>query len=272
MMKIGDFSRLTRISIRMLRYYDEHEILKPSYIDEETSYRFYDDQQLLIAHYIQFYRQLGFTSVQIKQLLDCGDKTEQLRIMKMHQVEIEMECDRAKEKLLQMKQAIEMLEKEDHYMKYDVEYKTIPAVRVMSTRGIIPSYDKEGLLWARLCSEPNAYGWDVQYRLGGAGRAIFYDEGFKEQEVDVEVCMEVENEFTNTDHLQFKTIPEQDCACVTFKGSYEQTTAVCEAIGAWIAEHGYSLNGENFCIYHVGHGSGEMEENFITEVCFPIKK
>ena len=46
MLKIGEFSRLSRISIRMLRHYDEAGILKPQSVDPVTGYRFYGEQQL----------------------------------------------------------------------------------------------------------------------------------------------------------------------------------------------------------------------------------
>ncbi len=46
MLKIGDFSKLSRVSIRMLRYYDEKELLKPAEIDASTGYRYYREDQL----------------------------------------------------------------------------------------------------------------------------------------------------------------------------------------------------------------------------------
>lgn len=60
MLKIGEFSRLSRISIRMLRHYDEAGILKPQSVDPVTGYRFYGEQQLLHACKIQILRQMGF--------------------------------------------------------------------------------------------------------------------------------------------------------------------------------------------------------------------
>lgn len=38
MFRIGEFSRLTQVTIRMLRYYDEMGLLKPSQIDPRTNY------------------------------------------------------------------------------------------------------------------------------------------------------------------------------------------------------------------------------------------
>ena len=49
MLKIGDFSKLSRVSIRMLRHYDEIGLLRPARIDPESGYRYYSDTQLLIV-------------------------------------------------------------------------------------------------------------------------------------------------------------------------------------------------------------------------------
>lgn len=74
MLKIGDFSKLSCISIRMLRYYDKQNMLKPSYIDEETGYRFYQITQLEEANMIMKLRSLDFSNKVIKEILN--DKTK----------------------------------------------------------------------------------------------------------------------------------------------------------------------------------------------------
>ena len=49
MLKIGEFSKLSRISIRMLRHYDETGLLRPTEIDRFTGYRYYCEDQLPVA-------------------------------------------------------------------------------------------------------------------------------------------------------------------------------------------------------------------------------
>ena len=46
MLKIGEFSKLSRVSVRMLRHYDEIGLLKPAEIDRFTDYRYYREDQL----------------------------------------------------------------------------------------------------------------------------------------------------------------------------------------------------------------------------------
>lgn len=47
MLKIGEFSKLSRVSVRMLRHYDELGLLAPSEVDPMTGYRYYSERQLI---------------------------------------------------------------------------------------------------------------------------------------------------------------------------------------------------------------------------------
>ena len=68
MLKIGDFSKLARISIRMLRYYDENGLLQPKTIDRFTGYRYYGEDQLPQAERIRALREMGFEVSTVQRL------------------------------------------------------------------------------------------------------------------------------------------------------------------------------------------------------------
>ena len=60
MLKIGTFSKLSRLSIRMLRRYDELGLLQPVHTDPFTGYRYYREEQLTTAGRIAALRDMGF--------------------------------------------------------------------------------------------------------------------------------------------------------------------------------------------------------------------
>ena len=70
MYKIGEFSKLTDLSIKTLRYYDEINILKPSKIDNFTNYRYYEEKDLERLKKILYLKRLGFTLEEIKNNID----------------------------------------------------------------------------------------------------------------------------------------------------------------------------------------------------------
>ena len=60
MLKIGDFSKLSRVSIRMLRHYDEIGLLAPGKVDAFTGYRYYGEEQLPTIYRINALKEMGF--------------------------------------------------------------------------------------------------------------------------------------------------------------------------------------------------------------------
>ena len=67
MFKIGEFSKLTQVSTRMLRYYDEMGLLKPAKVTE-AGYRLYDESSLKKLRQIMFFRELEVPLSEIKAI------------------------------------------------------------------------------------------------------------------------------------------------------------------------------------------------------------
>ncbi len=72
-MLIKDFAEVCGVSVRTLHYYDEIGLLKPSFVDEWTSYRYYDENSLLRMQEIMFYRELDFSLKNISQIISSPD-------------------------------------------------------------------------------------------------------------------------------------------------------------------------------------------------------
>ena len=72
-MLIKEFSEACGVSVRTLHYYDEIGLLKPSFVDEWTGYRYYDENSLLRMQEIMFYRELDFSLKNISQIITSPD-------------------------------------------------------------------------------------------------------------------------------------------------------------------------------------------------------
>lgn len=72
-MQIKEFAISCGVSVRTLHYYDETGILKPSYVDKNTGYRYYDEASLLRMQEILFYRELDFSLKSIAEILSSPD-------------------------------------------------------------------------------------------------------------------------------------------------------------------------------------------------------
>ena len=78
MLKIGEFSKLSRVSVRMLRHYDEIGLLKPAEIDHFTDYRYYREDQLPTAGRIAALKDMGFSLADIVRILEVYDDRDQM--------------------------------------------------------------------------------------------------------------------------------------------------------------------------------------------------
>lgn len=271
MLKIGEFSKLSRVSIRMLRHYDEIGLLTPETIDPFTGYRYYREAQLITANRITALKNMGFSLAGISQLLACWDDQAALEgHLLAKRAEAMEEAAEAERRLRLLDTAIERLRKDDMTMKYDVTVKTLPERYVASVRQVIPSYDREGDLWHIFVKETAHMG--IQDGDPALCTGIYHDGEFKEADVDVEIQKTVKGTYPDTEHVKFKTVPAARVASATFKGGYDQIGEVHEAVAAWVEDNGYAFDGLFFNIYHVSPHETRDPGEFVTEVCYPVRR
>jgi len=271
MLKIGDFSKLSRISIRMLRHYDEIGLLVPKTTDSFTSYRYYGEDQLPVASRITALKDMGFGLSAIGEILKSYNNPQALAdFLAIKQAEVLAEAEETGRRLLLLDTAIKRLRKDDTAMNYNVTLKNLPERYVASVRNVIPSYNQEGILWNLMMTETAPL--HMQPADNCCSLAIFHDEGYKENDVDVEIQITVKGSYPDTEHVVFKTMPVVEIASATYKGSYEQLTAVNRAGANWANDNGFEFNGAMFCIYHVSPAQTQNPDELVTEVCYPVKK
>lgn len=142
MFKIGVFSKMNKVTVKTLRYYDEIGLLSPSYVDDATGYRYYSGSQLPRLHRILALKQIGFSLHEIITAMSQDISTaEMLQHLQAKQVEISKNIAAERKKLLQVQAYLKILKQEANDMGYDVILKELPAVIVASMRRIIPDYN-----------------------------------------------------------------------------------------------------------------------------------
>ena len=270
MLKIGEFSKLSRISVRMLRHYDEIGLLMPEEIDPFTGYRYYSEAQLFTAGRINALKDMGFRLCDAAELLKCWEDRETLERRLLAQREAALlQAEEAARRLRLLDTALERLRK-DEPMKYDVTVKTIPERQVASVRQIIPSYDMEGSLWEIFLKETAHM--HIQDGDPVLCSATFYDGEYKESDVDVEIQKTVRGAYPDTEHVKFKTMPAVEVASAVCRGSYDQIGEATAAVVSWVEASGWAFDGPAFFIYHVSPHETNHPEEFVTELCYPVRK
>lgn len=264
LLQIGVFSRLARLSVRMLRHYAEHGLLVPAGVDPFTGYRYYRPSQLAVAEQIVRLRDAGFTVAEMVALragsVDHATLSAALagqRTQLLHQQDV------LNDRLATIDRLIDELQETP--MTFDVRLTTMPAMTIAAVRDVIGSYAAEYQLWERLMP-PLLAGGHVLLGLSGA---TFHDEDYQDTDTDVEVWTQVAAAFTATAPVSCRQVPERRVLMTTLQGSYDGMAAATAALGAEVAARGVQV-GPMFNIYRVGPAQNPDPDSWITDVCLPI--
>lgn len=269
MFKIGDFSKLTFVSVRMLRHYDEAGLFKPKKVDDFTGYRYYSAAQISTLNLIVRLRDMGFNVADITLVLNEPSKQKQKAMLVQKRSDIEGEIIKNHAILKQLNSAIKNMDKEKEKMSYQVKIKSIPTYTVVSVRDIIPNYASEGILWERIGKTPA-----MRFvKENGVCFAIYHDTDYKEKDVDVEVAMEVRHAFeTKADYTCRTTEAVKQMASILVPGDYINITPAFAYAGEWIEQNGYTVAGKHRQLTIKGPWNETDTANYLTEIQIPVTK
>lgn len=270
MLKIGTFSKLSRLSIRMLRRYDELGLLQPVHTDPLTGYRYYREEQLTTAGRIAALRDMGFGLSAIGALLEDGGREELDRRLAEQQRVLEALLAETRQRLRLLDTARAQLRKDESTMEYSVTLKNLPQRRAACVRMTLPSYEAEHQLWQVMARETAPLSLRLEEPC--LCSVTYYDGEYREREVDAEAQKTVRGDYPDTEHVRFRTLPAVTFASATFRGPYDKICAANAAVAAWVRDNGYAFDGPAFNIYHVNPSETDDPEEYVTEVCYPVKK
>ena len=282
MFKIGDFSKLSQLSVKTLRYYDELGLLKPVEVDRFTGYRFYSADQLPRLNRILALKDLGLSLEQIASLLNDDLPAAQIRgMLRLKQSEMRERVQEEQARLARVEARLRQIEQEGKMPTYEVVIKKTDPQLVASVRDIIPNFGAQGGLWDEL----DAFLHHQRVNPIGPCLTLYHDTEFKEQDVDVEVCEPLGNSVRGDGRVKVYTVPGvEKMACILHHGGFENIGEAYSKLTGWIAANGYRIVGPNREVYlaAVLHEKSDVEypanfltdkeENRLTEIQFPVEK
>lgn len=270
LLTIGEFSRLSRLSIRMLRHYDEHGVLTPTRVDPFSGYRQYSPALLRTARTIRALRDLGLGVAELAACAPLLDDVHAMRAVLDHQrARLLAEVGAVEARVREVDRLITVLEGTAmSTTSTAVERRTIPARTVASVRGTIAEYKDEGCLWQRLMSGLGAAG--AVPAPDALAVAVFHDDTYVEHDADVEVQLDVAAPFSSAGDVRCVEAPALDVAVGVLHGPYEGIGEVMADLGRWVGEHDLRIDGPMVNIYRVAPSDSPDPSSWVTEVCLPV--
>ena len=266
MFRIGQFSKLAKITIKTLRYYDKIGLLKPAMVDDSSSYRYYTEEQLQTAHLISNYKEAGLTNELILNLLTKkGDE----RIFLEYQKQLLTERAREIQKELSY---LETLLGEKQKQEYSACIKKVDPRLVFCCRGYIASVEHIHDFIKECFSELNKTNPSVKFPSPDYCCIIYPDDGYRKSNIFVEYAQSVDRKGVDTDILKFKEIEPVTVVSVVHRGSYDTLRDAYLFATKWAKDNGYVLQGEPRERYISGAWNKNSVSEWVTELQLPIKE
>ncbi|GAC1548318.1 MAG: MerR family transcriptional regulator [Herpetosiphon sp.] len=273
MFKIGDFSRLSRVSVKALRYYDELGLLKPTLIDRWTGYRYYSAAQLPRLNRILAFKDLGLSLEQIAQLLDENPSVEYLRgILRLKQAELQQRVQAEQHRLALVEVRLNYIEQEGTMPEYEVVLKSVPEQLVAVVRETIPTWEHVGATFNRSFDEVIGYVQAHGGHITGLPFDRWLDREMPQTNMHVEAAIPIEAPIPESDRVKMATIEgAANMASVIHHGNFDGLSNAYQAILRWIEANGYQVCGHNRELY-LQYDRDDDPANYVTEIQFPVVK
>lgn len=241
MFKISEFSQLSQVSVKTLRYYDQLGLLKPTHTDPWTGYRYYTAEQLLRLNRILAFKELGFTLEQITQLLNQQIPAEQIRGMfRLKEAQTQELIENEQLRLARLEGRLRQIEREGtHTTQQEVVLKAVEPQLVASIRkqispASIPSLFKEldqFLVQNHLASTAH-----------GPHLVLWHGCEECENATDLEVACPIARSISEQGHVQVKTLPAVPTVASLMHQCQPQSTCPASVdLAQWIEAHPYRM-------------------------------
>ncbi len=270
MYRIGLFSKITKVTVKALRFYEEEGLLAPQRIDGITGYRYYTSAQLPLAFRIVSLRQCGFSIPEIRSVLGGEDPAEAFAAKKR---ELESQASETARRLASINHYLARFGKE-RTVPYQVVLKELPGVFAFSLTTVVASYDEYFDLMPRSAEAILRVNPGLQCVTDPPYCFIRYLDGeYRERDISIEFCEAVTGPGNGRlpEGFVFKTVPAVPlAACVLHKGPYSDLPLAYAALFEWISDNGYETADCPRESYIDGIWNKETDADWLTELQVPV--
>ncbi|HLH99764.1 MAG TPA: MerR family transcriptional regulator [Acidimicrobiales bacterium] len=271
MISIGDFARMGRVSVRMLRHYDAIGLLQPERVDPHNGYRFYTAEQLRRLNRIVALKDLGLRLEQVRAIVDEQLSAGELRAMlRLRQAELTSQIADSEHRLARVQARLRLIDTEDTMTTQEVTTKTVPAMTTVGLTGIAASATQEqiGPLITGLYPP-------LLEALGKAGvcpigpSVAYYSPAPEESQDAIRVQPTFPVGVEAVDGLDTVRMPAAEVASLIHHGTMDGIDATYQALYTWAGEHGCRPTGYAREIYLE---VPEDQADWVTEVQLEITR
>ena len=247
MFSIGEFSRISGLTVKTLRFYHEQGILEPSRVEAGSGYRFYAESKVENARVISALRELGFTIAEIKEILSHHDDDADLvTFLEARRAELQQKI-RDERNVIRQLDSIISREREALVMQkneFKVERKVVGNILIASIR-MSGKYSECGRGFSQI-------GRKFGRHISGKPMLLCHDTEYR-AEADYEAAMPI-GKGSATEDIMIQTLSGGDCLSLMHRGPYEEIRRSYKQILSYANAQGLAYSSPTREVYHKGPG------------------
>jgi DNA-binding transcriptional MerR regulator len=261
---IGDFSRVTFLSVKTLRHYHRAGLLEPAEIDSVTGYRRYTTVQIPIAQVIRRFRDLDMPLDDIGRVLRAPDQATRSQLIAAHLTRLE-------ETLAETQRAVASLRDlvEHPSLSAVIEHRWVPVTAAAAITSTVAIADLEAWYHGALGEIQGTLSAQDIVASGPPG-GIYANELFADERGDATLFLPVIDEFRPVGRVGTMSVPGAELAVITHSGCHDDLDRSYGALATYVSEHALAVDGLIRESYLVGPYDTDDESAWRTEIGWPI--
>jgi DNA-binding transcriptional MerR regulator/effector-binding domain-containing protein len=275
MLTIGDFSRMTHLSVKALRHYHDMGVLEPAAVDPFNGYRSYDTSQVGSAQVIRRLRDLGMPLDSIAAVLAAPDLEARNREIAAHLTRMERQLDQTQASVAALRALLT-----GPAVRPAIELRTIAAVTALAVREVVDAAELNA--WGSeafdaLAASLAAAGLTAAGPYGGLFDGDFFE--LERSEVTAFVPVTSETGLVGAGagvgldpaaRVRLLEIPAVEAAVAVHEGAFSEIDRTYAALGEVVAERAIGVDGPIREYYLVSSADTDDAGEHRTEVCWPV--
>lgn len=265
LLTIGEFARLTHLSVKALRHYDEVGLLHPVDVDASSGYRHYATAQVPTAHVIRRFRELDMPLEQIRTVLEAEDKHVRDQVIIDHLQHMEDTLERTQSTVASLRALLE-----GSAPSLPIELRSVASTLAVAVRDNVAWGQAERWLSSAL-NRLHTNLSDVPGARAGPDSALFDSPFFEDHFGEVLAFVPVDRPVSPSAGIELLELPAARHAVTVHRGPFRDLDQAYGALGTFVTEQGIAAPGpirEHYVV--VAHEPGQPAE-LETEVCWPIR-
>jgi DNA-binding transcriptional MerR regulator/effector-binding domain-containing protein len=261
---IGDFSRMTHLSVKTLRHYHQVGLLEPSSVNPDNGYRYYTAGQVPVAQVIVRLRNLEMPVPDVKAVLAAGDAAQRSELISAHLGRLEAGLARTRAAVSSLRN---LLERPSGQLS--VERRSVPPARGIGIRAIV---DRADLLmwWRGALGELHATADAQRLEPSGPSAGLYASEIFQDDRGEALVILPVSGDVRPVGRTAPVTVAAAELAVAAYQGPLADVDVIYGDLGTYVMRHELSVEGPLREYYLRGSRETPDESQWLTEIGWPI--